>query len=71
VSTTVLTDCVLFFSRMAAELGASFLVFHRLVSDVMRECGIASAYYSGVILAIRCVAGCKLSFITPLHEAVS
>jgi hypothetical protein len=55
VVTTVLTDCTLFFSQMAVELGAHFLVFDRIVSDIMRECGIASAYYSAVIMAIRLV----------------
>ena len=55
VSTTVLTDCTLFCCTMAAELGADFLVFDRIVSDVMRDCGIASAYYSAVIMAIRYV----------------
>lgn len=49
----MLSDCTLFCAQMAAELGAEFLVFDRVVSEVMRECGIASAYYSAVIMAIR------------------
>ena len=51
--TTVLSDCTHFCSRMAAELGADFLVYDRVVSGVMAECGIASAYYKSVIIAIR------------------
>lgn len=51
--TTVLTDCTLFVTLMAVEMGASFLVFDRTVSAALRECGIASAYYIAVIRAIR------------------